>query len=208
MGSCRVFLPNESILEYREYVAHEEIMRTNLQEFTLEECEQLLVLNPAINATRNNILSVGLVKSKLNGWRQINALQHIEENTAFVEEFLNRQTFENFQEFGTDDRNHRYIKIDIKEAIEFLKNFKLSNMPDALRKSSTIQYLRYLADKKGIKYAYIFEMAYGVEKGRERSLQDRNGQLKINNIFSGRSTSGKEIYPGDKGIKFEDSICI
>jgi hypothetical protein len=208
LQTCRVFLPLDSILEYREYVTHEEIMRTNLQNSTLEEFEQILVLEDTLNATRNNILSKDLVKSKLNGWRQINALQHIEENTAFVKDFLKKQNFKNFQDYGTADRNHRYVKIDIQKAIEFLKDFKLSNMPDALRKSSTIQYLRYLADKKGIEYAYIFEMAFGVEQGRERSLVFENDRLKINNIFSGRSTSGTDTYPGDKGVKFEDSLCI
>jgi Z1 domain len=205
---CRVFLPVDSILEYREYVTHEEIMRTNLKESTLAEFEQILVLEDTLNATRNNILSKDLVKSKLNGWRQLNALQHIDENTAFVKGFLTNQNFKNFDDYGTTDRNHRYVKIDIKKAIEFLKDFKLSNMPDALRKSSTIQYLRYLADKKGIEYAYIFELAFGVEQGRERSLVFENDRLKINNIFSGRSTSGTDTYPGDKGVKFEDSLCI
>ena len=208
LDTCRVYLPNDSIMEYCEYVEHEEIMRTNLQKSSLQEFEQVLILDRTLNATRNNILSVDLVKSKLNGWRQLNALQHIEENTAFVKDFLDNQTFTNFQDFKTADRNHRYAKIEIKRAIEFLKDFKLSNMPDALRKSSTIQYLRYLADKQEIKHAYIFEMAFEVEKGRERSLEGSNNQLKINNIFSGRSTSGTDTYPGDKGIKFEDSICI
>ncbi len=208
LDSCRVYLPNDSIVEYCEYVEHEEIMRTNLQTSSLAEFEQVLILDKTLNATRNNILSVDLVKSKLNGWRQLNALQHIEENTLFVKDFLQNHTFKNFYDYKTADRNHRYIKLDIKQAIEFLKDFKLSNMPDALRKSSTIQYLRYLSDKKGIKHAYIFEMAFAVEKGRERTLEGSSGQLKINNIFSGRSTSGTETYPGDKGIKFEDSICI
>lgn len=208
LDSCRVYLPNDSIVEYCEYVEHEEIMRTNLQTSSLAEFEQILILDKTLNATRNNILSVDLVKSKLNGWRQLNALQHIEENTLFVKDFLDNHTFKNFHDYKTADRNHRYAKLDIKQVIEFLKDFKLSNMPDALRKSSTIQYLRYLADKKGIKHAYIFEMAFAVEKGRERSLEGASGQLKINNIFSGRSTSGTTIYPGDKGIKFEDSICI
>lgn len=208
LETCRVFLPLDSILEYREYVKHEEIMRTNLQKSTLEEFEQILVLEDNLNATRNNILSKDLVKSKLNGWRQLNALQHIEENTAFVKDFLKNQTFKNFHDYGTADRNHRYVKIEIAKAIEFLKDFKFSNMPDALRKSSTIQYLRYLADKENIKHAYIFEMAFDVEHGRERSLVFEDDRLKINNIFSGRSTSGKDTYPGDKGIKFEDSLCI
>ena len=208
LDSCRVFLPNDSIMEYRDYVKHEEIMRGMLKENSLERAEQLLILSSDMNPTRNNILSADLVKHKLNGWRQMNALQHVEENFSFVNEFLAGQTFKHFKDFGTPDRNHRYVKLDIKEVIEFLKDFKIANMPDSLRKSSTIQYLRFLADKKGIKYAYIFDMSFTVVSGRERSLDMESGKMKISNIFSGRSTSGSETYPGDKGIKFEDSLCV
>ena len=208
LDSCRVFLPNESIMEYREYVEHEEIFRANLKEHSLEEYEQLLILSGDINPTRNNILSVDLIKHKLSGWRQLNALQHIDENNIFVENFISNINFKNYEDFGTPDRRHRYVKIEINAAIEFLKNFKIANMPDALRKSSTIQYLRFLADKKEVNHVYIFQMAYSVEEGRRRSLDTEDGKLKINNIFSGRALSGTDKYPGDKGICFEDSICI
>jgi hypothetical protein len=195
-------------MEYREYVEHEEIFRANLKEHSLEEYEQLLILSGNVNPTRNNILSVDLIKHKLSGWRQLNALQHIDENNVFIENFIANNTFTNFEDFGTPDRRHRYIKIDINVAIEFLKNFKIANMPDALRKSSTIQYLRFLADKNEVNHIYIFQMAYSVEEGRKRSLDTDGGKLKISNIFSGRALSGTDKYPGDKGIKFEDSICI
>ncbi len=208
LDSCRIFLPTDSIMEYKDYIEHEEIMRLMLRDNSLEKVEQLLILKGTMNPTRNNVLSVDLVRHKLNGWRQMNALQHIEENIAFVSKFLSSHAFINFKEYDTADRNHRYVKLEIEKVIDFLKEFKIMNMPDALRKSSTIQYLRYLADKKDIKHAYVFEMSFGVLKGRERSLETENGVFKINNIFSGRSTSGTQVYPGDKGVKFEDSLCI
>ncbi len=208
LDSCRVFLPNDSIIEYAEYVEHEEIMRTKLKENTLPQLEQLLVLSGAMNPTRNNILSSDVIRQKMVGWRQLNALQHIDENYSFVSEFLSQHTFKNFKDYRTDDRNHRYVKLEIKKIIEFLKDFKIANMPDALRKSSTIQYLRYLADNKGLKDAYIFEMSFSVLGGRKRSLEDVKGHLKIKNIFSGPDPKGSEIYPGDRAINFEDSLCI
>src|SRR5690606_15594850 len=137
--------PLDSTIEYREYVKHEEIMRNMLKANTLERAEQLLILDSSMNPTRNNILSADVVSHKLSGWRQMNALQHIEENISFVSNFLSSQTFTDFQNYGTPDRNHRYVKLEIEKVIEFLKDFKIMNMPDALRKSSTIQYLRYLA---------------------------------------------------------------
>lgn len=208
LSSCRVFLPVVSISEYVDYVEHEEIMRKELKEKTLEEYEQVLILSNAMNPTRNNILSADLVKHKLNGWRQFNALQHVSENIDFIEQFKKRNKFTTFTDFKTEDRNHRYLKLDIKEAISFLKDFKIANMPDTLRKSSTIQYLRFIADTTDIKYAYIFDMAYKVKDGRNRSLIEEKGQLKISEIFSGRSGTGKQVYPGDRGILFRDSLCI
>lgn len=206
LDSCRVFIPLDSTIEYREYVKHEEIMRNMLKANTLERAEQLLILDSSMNPTRNNILSTDVVSHKLSGWRQMNALQQFEENISFVSNFLSSQKFTDFQNFGTHDRNHRYVKLEIEKVIEFLKDFKIMNMPDALRKSSTIQYLRYLADKQELKHAYIFEMSYAVVNGRERSLKDNN--TKINNIFSGPDPKGSDIYPGDKAIRKEDSICI
>lgn len=208
LDSCRVFIPLDSTIEYREYVKHEEIMRNMLKANTLERAEQLLILDSSMNPARNNILSADVVSHKLSGWRQMNALQHVEENISFVSNFLSSETFTDFKNFGTPDRNHRYVKLELEMVIEFLKDFKLMNMPDALRKSSTIQYLRYLADKQELKHAYIFEMSYAVVDGRERSLDTEKDILKISNIFSGRSTNGSHIYPGDKGIRFEDSFCI
>ncbi len=203
---CRVYLPQNSIEEYVEYVEHEEIMRTWLKDNTLERVEQILILDPSMNATRSNILSVQVVRHKLSGWRQFNALQNREENIRYVEDFLSKQDFTNYQEYGTTDRDHRYVKLDIQKAIDFLRGFKLSNIPDSLRKVATMQYLKYLANEEGITHAYIIQMAYKNGAGRERALDAE--KMKISNIFSGRSTSGKEVYPGDKAIKFDDGICF
>jgi hypothetical protein len=207
---CRVYLPNDSILEYREYVEHEEIMRKMLVNKTLKQVEKLLIISSKLNPTRNNILSKDLVKHKLCGWRQMNALQHIDENLQIVRNFLDKQTFTNYKDYKTKARNHRYVKLNISDVIEFLNDFKIMNMPDTLRKSSTIQYLRYLADNKNFKYAYIFEMGYNYNIGESQgtSIVEKNGRIILSNIFSGRSTSGSDIYPGDKAIRFEDSLCI
>ncbi|MDR1983201.1 MAG: Z1 domain-containing protein [Prevotellaceae bacterium] len=203
---CRVYLPLESAEEYRDYVQHEEIMRQwLLEKDTLEDVAQVLILDERLNATRKNILSVDVVQSKLNGWRQLNALHNIEENKQLVDAFLTDKTFINYQDFGTDDRRHRYMKADVQEVIQFLKAFKLPNLPDALRKSATIQYLRYLVKERVITYVYMIQMAYKVPY-RTRSLDI--DKMKIGNIFSGHSPSGAEVYPGDQGIKFEDSLCI
>jgi hypothetical protein len=205
---CRVWLPGESILEYTEYVRDEEIMRTHLKSHTLEETAQLLILSPSMNPTRNNILSINLVKYKLSGWRQYNSVYYIDENIKYVSEFIYKHKLVVLEDYNTPDRNHKNIKLPINEIIEFLNNFKVGNPPDVLRKTSTIQYLKYLEKNENLKEGYIFQMAYARTEGRERTLIEENGNIKISNIFTGRSTSGSDVYPGDKFFRIEDFFSI
>ena len=216
---CRVYLPWVSAMEYRDYIEHEEMMRHKLLEFnTLDavvedkEFEQLLILDGNMNATRKNILSKDMAMSKLSGWRQMNALQSINENISIVESFLknknwiNFESLPNFRRYSTEDRRHRYVKLDSTEVIAFLKDFKLPNVPDAKRKSATIEYLKHLVRKNGILSVYIIEMAYDGD-ARSRSI-DNSTQPKIKQLFSGHANEGVDVYPGDRAFKFDDAICI
>ncbi len=137
----------------------------------------------------------------------MNAFQVIDENTRFVEQFISETNFTNDKDHGTPDRNHRYAKLPVQEVIEFLSNFKFSNMPDAARKQATIRYMKYLATKQNspLQHAYIIQMAYAGNP-RERTFNEQTQRLK--ELHTGRSTSGQEVYPGDAKIKFKDSICI
>lgn len=208
LWSCRVFLPFEVIIEYKEYVEHEEEMRKwLLDNKNLEDVERLLLISNRLNATRKNILSKHTVTTKLNGWRKMNAFQAIDENTAFVNRFLADVELKLFENYGTDDRNHGYVKLPIQRIIEFLTEFKFQNMPDAARKEATLRYIKYLSTKKqgALEYAYIIQMAYrGIPRERAFDIDT----FRINNLHSGRSMSGSTVYPGDANIKFEDSICI
>ena len=210
LDSCRVYLPIQSIREYHEYIEHEEIMRRKLKSSTLrDQFDQIFVLGDNLNPTRRNILSDNIVRYKLTGWRQMNAINFVSQNIVNTEKFIKQYDYETFEDFGTDNRNHRYTKVSIDDVILFLKNFKVTSIPDSFRKTSTIVYLQYIQTQNKVKYAYIIEMAYNLSEGRERELKGVDqSDLRINNIFSGRSNDGGKTYPGDKEIKFDDSLCI
>lgn len=206
--SCRVFLPEDTILEYVDYVEHEEEMRQWLKENKdITKVEQLLIISPHLNATRRNILSKNTVTTKLKGWRQMNTFQCIAENSLLVQKFVQNHNFTLFKDYNTPDRNHRYIKLSISEVVKFLSEFKCQNMPDSARKQATLRYLNYLSQNGNnpLQYAYIIQMAYEGE-ARDRSFDPKT--QRVNNLHSGRSNSGALTYPGDKQIRFEDSICI
>lgn len=208
LWSCRVFLPSSVQIEYREYVEHEEEMRKWLLETPkIDDVERLLLISPRLNATRKNILSKSTVSTKLIGWRAMNAFQTISENAQFVETFLSNKKLKLFHEYGTDDRNHGYIKLPIRDVIDFLSRFKFQNVPDSARKQATLRYIKYLSSKLDdtLEHAYIVLMAYA---GAARKRDFNPDTQKLTELFSGRSTSGTSTYPGDREIKFEDSITI
>ena len=207
LESCRVYLPSKSISEFVDYVEHEENLRSDLNDSTLEEIRQNMILSDKLNPTRNNILSLNILKNKMSGWRQLKAISsdnYVEHNINLIENtLLSNYKFSLFEEYETSDRNHGYIKLGIKDVIRFISEFKVDRMPDVMRKNHTISYLNHLSSLNRIESAYIYNMAFGRPRGR--SLKGDS----INNLFSGPSTAkGEKVYMGDKSIKDDEHFCI
>ena len=207
LESCRVFLPNESIEEFVEYVEHEESLRSDLKELSLEEIRQNMILSDKLNPTRNNILSHNILRNKMSGWRQLRTISsenYIEENIKLIEEeIISKHKFSLFEDYGTPDRNHGYLKLGVKDVIKFISKFKIDRMPDVMRKNHTISYLNHLSNLKRIEYAYIYNMANG--NPRLRSLKGDN----INNLFTGKSIAkGEKTYMGDESIRDDEYFCV
>lgn len=209
LKSCRVYLPTNSIIEYVDYVKHEEEMRTWLRNNdNLENVERQLMLSERLNTTRKNILPYNIVQTKMKGWHAMNALNSIEANIQVVNNFLEANDFQPMNpQYGTIDRNHKIATVPVENAIDFLTMFKFGNYADTARKQATIRYLQYLATESQtpITNVHFIQMAYESDY-RERSFDPVN--LKINQLFTGRSTNGSLVYPGDREIKLDDSICI
>ena len=66
--------------------------------------------------------------------------------------------------------------------------------------------MKYLAKEEFIDFVYIIQMAYEGEP-RKRAFDIETEKINTE-LFSGRSPNGKDVYPGDKEIKFGDSISI
>lgn len=209
LNACRVYLPTDSIVEYVEYVKHEEEMRSWLKNTdSLVNVQQQLILAEKLSPTRKNILPFSIVQSKMKGWHAMNALQFIESNKGVIENFLANNNFTLWEpQYLTADRNHKISTVSVDKAIDFLTQFKFGNYSDTARKMATIRYLQYLSEKVvcPISNVKFVQMAFESEF-RERSFN--SSSLKIDQLFTGRSTTGNQVYPGDSKIKDEDSIYI
>ncbi len=209
INSCRVYLPNSSIEEYVEYVEHEEEMREWLKKYdSLRDIERQLILSEKLNPTRKNILSVDIESAKMKGWHGMNTFRLVNENKVTVESlFANNKMQLWDKQYGTDDRNHKYVQLPIADAIDFLVAYKCKNFPDTTRKAATVRYLNYLSNRENdpIKYVYVIQMAFN-SPYRERTFNTKSE--KVSQLFSGYDKKGLDVYPGDKAICKSDFICI
>lgn len=216
--SCRIFLPEQSINDYIEYVKHEEELRSTLAECdTLAKAERKILLSPSLRPTRSNVLPATIVNTKLKGMHGMQAFESkelIEANNVVVNSFIKKyeMNFEVHDEYNTLDRTHRWIKLPVEDAVEFLDSFRFGNYRDASRKAATIRYLRYLSSSENdnsLKYVYFIQMAYKAPI-RERSFDKTTKRLAENtDLFAGPSSArDSSNYPGDNKIYGKDSITI
>lgn len=207
--SCRVFLPGNSIANYLNYVKHEEELRSTLASCdSLEATERKVLLSPSLRPTRANVLPIWVVNTRMSGMNALQAFSSkstIEQNDELVAKFLQDHKYDwTIRKDTTLYRTHRWLKLGIDDAIQFLSDFNFKNWPDAQRKADTIRYLRYLAGASGddkIDYIYFYQMAFGAP-AIERNFDAAERRLAANTqIFAGPSSATDSTnYPGDAKI--------
>ena len=207
--SCRVFLPGNSIANYLNYVKHEEELRSTLASCdSLEAAERKVLLSPSLRPTRANVLPIWVVNTRMSGMNALQAFSSkstIERNDELVAKFLQDHEHDwTIHQDTTQYRTHRWLKLGIDDAIQFLSDFNFKNWPDAQRKADTIRYLRYLAGASGddkVDYVYFYQMAFGAP-AIERNFDAAERRLAANTqIFAGPSSATDSTnYPGDAKI--------
>ena len=207
---CRVYLSTKSLVEYNDYVEHEENLRANLNPCeSLEEFSKhskAMLLADTLNPTRSNILSSKLVRSKLSGWKQMISKDCYQENKLHIQQFLEhiKEQFVNCPDYdGNIIRNHRYACVPIDDFIEFFKRISYGDVPNITRRNVTIQYLMHLRDSMDIKHVKLYEIAYlaqNIDNLRSHKIEG------LTNIQAGYAKDGS--YPGDKAFKDEDTVCF
>lgn len=216
--SCRVFLPQVSIDNYKHYIDSEEELRQILaQTSSLEECGHKILTYPKLRPTRANILPKTVV-TNLKGMRSLSpyeTLGQMEYNKALCEELLSQNTLVPFvkSQYNAGDYNpetthrvHTSFRVDVDTAVGFLKMYQYRNSGDMRTKADTVRYLLYLKELGLIKDIAFVNMSSGKYKGR---TLDKTTHKITSNLFNGPSNSGdKEFYLGDDKMYVDDTVTI
>ncbi len=219
--SCRVFLPKESIQDYKDYVRHEEELRALLAKCdTLKEYERCVMLSPHLRPTRQNVLPKSIVKSRLVNWKRfekISGSRMAVENKALLNNFVSDHLhsacdfqFDNYDSSKYKDgeiKKHSLLEMDVKEVIALLSEYVTGDYRDTVTKMMLIRYLGYLEESSGIAIKVIF---MSNNKVRERSCDiNEDDSWNVNQLFQGRSNTGEsDNYIGDLNLYDNNTITI
>tara|TARA_R110002049_G_scaffold16455_6_gene65498 strand:- start:1429 stop:3669 length:2241 start_codon:yes stop_codon:yes gene_type:complete len=218
LGHCRVYLDEENIHLFSEYVNHEEDIRKKLFEHKLSgqhlnEMERRFVLNEMFRLTRTNVLSETLTRTTFgNKWVRIRAPHDSE---IIIES--NRRVFKNFTEkykstFSENDghkdrtpeQKHLVAKIPLIDLFKDLLNeLKFTRQTD----STTYTNLKSVIDLYTDGFPPEDSFVYLIAKGNQRTRRLKKDE--IQQLFQGKNPrTGEVIYPGDEKIKSEDSVTV
>ncbi len=222
--SCRVFLPQVSIDNYKNYITSEEELRAIMAETkSLEECGHKILSYSRLRPTRTNVLPPTVVTTSLSGTKEFAPYNNqsmmnsnkkvvdafIEKNASIIEPFSRPQyNYNNYK----GDRAHTAFRVSVDDAIRFLKMMQFGTAKDIRANGDTIRYMTYLRDSDIISDVVFVSMSEG--RYKKRSLDTTNAKLisstgKESNVFNGPSNVGdSNHYLGDRAMFVDDTITI
>lgn len=219
--SCRVYLPKESIEDYKGYVRHEEELRTLLASCSsLKEYEHRVMLTPKLRPTRLNVLPKQMVKTKLSDWKvydNMNGIKMVMQNKqsvgSFVDFYLSQATEFAYKNYDStkypsgEIKKHSILDIDSNAVTTMLADYTAGNYSEVVTKSMAIRYIQYLETIGHTKVKVIFMSCNQIRKRSVNVINDSSWEIK--NMFQGRSNINEsDNYCGDRNLSDPDEITI
>lgn len=222
LGYCRVFLPQEMVDAYNNYVEHEQDVRQGLINHiksgkSLRQWRRRFILDSSLRPTRRNVLETGYARVRSgSGWFQPRAPHKNEravvENQHTVQEFINQHGFLEVsvhEEAGAIHKHEKAEGLNLREVREqLLVDFRHAWPRDSSEYTRLLLQLdRYLNEHPEAECT-VYRMSPNVERSRGTGDGDA-----ISELFQGAAPVEPEeergrIYPGDSKIREDDQLTI
>lgn len=219
LGFCRVYLEQEALNSFSDYVTHEEFMRHQLQELQrsgapLREWKRAFVLSPALQACRRNVLDYDYVRGNYSDQWFYPGIAVAPDEVLVA----NRNTISNYiasinlvVDPDLADREpaqrHKVCRgLSLAQVVsDLIVPFRVTGAADSRNLIGLLLQLSHALEGNGDERCTVYQIS--PEFARSRAI-DANG--KINELFQGatRLAAGGYSYPGDAAFRDEDTVTI
>lgn len=222
LGLCRIYLEQEVMTAFEEYVVHEEEMRRQLIDVrdrgeSLADWKRAFILSPALRPCRNNVIRYDYARGRYSdSWFAPRVVQTPEEvrvdNLNSLQGFLGGLALA--QSDGHPDREpaQRHLVargVILRDVLErFLIPYRLVAAEDTQDFTGLLLQLSHAVEENPAETCSIFRIS--PEFTRRRGIED-NG--KVRNLFQGAAPVNPperrgSVYPGDREVHEPDSVTI
>lgn len=221
LGYCRIYLPQTVIDAFSDYVAHEEDVRSQLQEYQepgrdLNEWKRAFIMSPMLSPTRQNVLQLDYMRGLIsNSWLDpsypLGAPDAIEANRGLVSNFLDGLQF--LPDEGHPDRTpvqRHLLAQDVRlETVlqDLLVPYRIPTPSDSQKFTGLLLQLRRAIELTPNELCSVYWMS--PHETRRRSLK---AEGRISNLFQGANPAKKNgqgsVYPGDRELHHPNRVTI
>jgi hypothetical protein len=217
LGFCRIYLEQDALNAFEDYVAHEEDMRRQLQDVQhsgrpLSEWKRRFVLSPDLQACRRNVIEYDYVRGNYADRWFYPAIAEapdevLDANRATTARFLAGLALAVDPDLADREpaQRHRVCRdLSLAEVIEnLIVPFRVTGAGDTSHLIGVMLQLSKALEDNGDERCTIYQVS--PDFPRSRAI-DANG--KINELFQGatRLASGGYSYPGDSAFRDDDTV--
>jgi len=222
LGYCRIYLEQGTLLAFQNYVAHEEDIRSQLQEFQengrpLDEWKRAFLLDGNLRPCRNNVLQFGYIQGQFSDdWvspRVVLASDEVlESNRRVVATFVNAHNWadDHGHPERTDVQRHQVCEnLRLQSVIEgMLAPLRITGITDSQRNTGMLLQLMRAIEHDPNETCRVYRMSAG--QRRQRGIDD-DGE--VTNLYQGAfpvfpPDQRGHIYPGDREIREDGNVTV
>ena len=179
--ACRVFLPQQSIIEFQEYVTHEEKLRGILKSGDIMDYydNDILMRIVGLNPTSLNKIPGDLIRNDFYNYKFLEPdFENKTSTSSIISSFLRKCQYKGELAYSktqkvSEDNCHKVSISNVENLLQHLKKLKVNRKKDNLILN---QFTALLDDINPSEKVWIIEMAYKRIGFRPRSIKE-NGEL-------------------------------
>ena len=224
LGFCRIYLEQEALTAFEQYVRHEEEMREQLQDFCaserpLKEWKRAFVLSPDLKPCRNNVIQYDYARGRYaNDWffpKMVHTPdEETNENNQALNAFESSLSFLPATSYVSSQPAQQHLvceRVPLRTVLaELLVAYRISDAADTQNITGLLLQLSKALELDPGETADVYRMRPRYLGEREVDATGRIGSVR--RLFQGPTRTGgrngKYSYPGDMAFRPDDRVAV
>ena len=224
LGFCRIYLEQDTLTAFEQYVNHEEEMREQLKDFSateqpLKDWKRAFVLSPELKPCRNNVIQIDYARGRFaNQWffpKMVDTPDEVTaENRVTVAAFEGNREFRPDTSFASNQSAQQHLvceSVPLRAVLsDLLVPYRVSDAKDTQEMTGLLLQLSKALELNQNETVIIYRMRPTYQGVRDVDDDGRIGSIR--RLFQGptrvRGKPRTYSYPGDMKYQRPDRVTV